>query len=80
MDSQTFINIVAGAMLALLGWLGRILWEAVTELRTDLHRIEVDLPSSYVKKEELSGALRIISDKLDKIWDKLDDKADKKAI
>ena len=79
MDSQTLINLASGATLAVFGWFARVIWEAVTALREDLHRIEIELPTSYVRKEELSEALRSISDKLDKIWDKLDEKADKRG-
>lgn len=79
MDQQTIINLGAGAILAVFGWFARVLWDAVAALREDLHKIEVDLPSSYVRKEEFADALRTISDKLDKIWDKLDEKADKRS-
>lgn len=79
MDQQTLINLAAGTSLAVFGWFARVMWEAVTALREDLHRIEVELPSSYVKKEEFAEALRAISDKLDRISDKLDEKVDKRG-
>lgn len=79
MDQQTIINLAAGACLAVLGWFARVIWEAVAELRRDIHSIEVELPSAYVRKDEFSEALRIIFEKLDRIADKLDDKADKRA-
>lgn len=79
MDQQTIINLSAATAIAVIGWFARVLWEAVTELRKDLHAIEVELPSSYVRKEEFAEALRSISDKLDRIADKLDDKVDKRG-
>lgn len=79
MDQQVIFNLAAGSILAVLGWFARVLWEAVAALREDLHRIEVELPSSYVRKDEFSDALYAITDKLDKIWDKLDDKMDKRG-
>lgn len=77
MDTQTLINFATGSFLALLAWLARTLWDAVTKLKDDLHRVELELPTSYVRKEDFSDALKSISDKLDRICDRLDDKADK---
>lgn len=79
MDQQTIINLAAGTALAVFGWFARVLWEAVNELRRDLHDIEIQLPSNYVRKEEFAEALRTISDKLDRISDKLDEKVDKRG-
>lgn len=78
MDTQTLINFATGSFIALLAWLGQTLWDAVTKLKDDLHRIELELPTSYVRKEDFSETLRNISEKLDRIYDRLDEKADKK--
>jgi hypothetical protein len=76
MDQDVF-NYIVGSLLALLGWLGRTLWDAVARLKDDLKRIEVDLPSTYVKKTELESRLDKIESVLDKIWYKLESKVDK---
>ena len=78
MDTQTLINFATGSFIALLAWLGQTLWDAVAKLKDDLHRIELELPTSYVRKEDFSESLRGISEKLDRIYDRLDEKADKK--
>ena len=72
MDTQTLINLALGALLALVGWLARQLWEAVERLKADLHHIEVDLPSNYVKREEFSESLKEIKDLCRQIFDKVD--------
>lgn len=74
---QSLINYLIGGCLALLGWLGRTLWDAVGSLKDDLKRIEVDLPTTYVKKTELDNRLDKIETILDKIWDRLESKVDK---
>lgn len=79
MDQQTIINLSAGIAVAIFGWFARVIWEAVVELRKDIHDIEVTLPSHYVRKDEFSDALKVIFDKLDRIADKIDEKADKRA-
>lgn len=77
MDTQTLVNISAGAVLAVLGWFARVLWEAVTALREDLHKLEVDLPSNYIRRDEFQDGMKEIKDMLGKIFDRLDNKADK---
>lgn len=77
MEFQPVINVVGGAVLAGMGWFARQLWEAVQELRRDLHQIEVDLPNRYVNKVEYAADVREVKQLLQKIFDKLDTKADK---
>ena len=77
LQPQLIINIVAGVLLSGLGWFGRQLWDAVRELRSDLHKLEVDLPKSYTTKDDFTTAMKKVSDGLQRIYDKLDNKADK---
>jgi hypothetical protein len=79
MDTQTLINFAMGSLLALIGWLARQLWEAVERLKADLHQIEVDLPSRYVRREEFSDALKEIKDLCRQIFDKVDSLEKRKA-
>ena len=72
MDTQTLINFALGALLALIGWLARQLWEAVERLKQDLHDIEVELPSNYVKRDEFAESLKEIKDLCRQIFDKVD--------
>ena len=74
---QDLFNYIVGAVLALLGWLGRTLWDAVNALKEDNKEIEVDLPTNYVKKTELDSRLHKIETMLDKIFDRLESKVDK---
>lgn len=76
MDQST-INMVFGAILAVTGWFARILWEAVQTLKSDLHKVEVDLPKSYVSKFDMDKRMDHIEDMFKRIYDKLDGKADK---
>ena len=77
MDAQTTINLIGGSMLAVLGWVGRSVWEAVREIRSDLHDLEVELPKSYVTKDDFSSTMKHIESMFQRISDKLDHKADK---
>jgi hypothetical protein len=79
MDTQTLINFALGALLALVGWLARQLWEAVERLRSDIHELEVELPSRYVRREEFSEGIREIKDLCRQIFDKVDSLEKRKA-
>jgi len=77
MDTQTLMNFVGGAAIAIGGWFAREVWGAVKELRSDLHELEVDLPKSYVSRFDLDKRMDHIEDMFKRIYDKLDAKADK---
>jgi hypothetical protein len=76
-DPQQLINLMGGIAIAAGGWFAREMWGAVKELRRDLHQIEVDLPRSYVSKVDLDRRMEHIEDMFQRIYDKLDEKADK---
>jgi hypothetical protein len=76
MDQST-INLALSAALAIAGWFARQLWEAVKALKDDIHRIEADLPKSYVLKTDLDKRMDHIEGMFQRIYDKLDGKADK---
>lgn len=77
MDLQTILNLTGAAILAIMGWFARQLYDAVENLREDLHQIEVDMPRSYVSKADFSDTMKEIRGIVEKIYDKLDNKADK---
>jgi len=77
MEPQTIINLIAGSILMVVGWLARELWVAVKELRADLHRIEIEMPTNYIRRDEFSEGMKEIKEMLRQIFDKMDGKADK---
>ena len=76
-DYQTLIDIVGGAILTVAGWLLRELWGAVKELQRDLNKLEANMPKEYVLKVDLDQRMKHIEDMFQRIYDKLDGKADK---
>ena len=65
---QHLIKVVGGACLAAVGWFCREIWDSLKILREDVHRIEINLPESYIKRSEIEIRL----DKIDARFDKLD--------
>lgn len=77
MDSQTVINALGAVVMAGIGWAARELWGAVKALRSDLQKLEVALPTNYVNKNDFTQTMKHIEDMFQRIYDKLDGKADK---
>ena len=77
MDWQHFINLGGGAALSVLGWFARQLWDAVKTLQNDLNRLELSISDNYVKKDDFKEGVKELKDMLAKIFDKLDNKADR---
>ena len=77
MELQSLMNIGVGIVLAGVGWFSRQIWDAVSELRRDIHDIEVELPKIYVRKDEFTEVIKEVKAMLEKIFDRLENKADK---
>ena len=77
METQSVLNFLGGAAVAVGGWFAREIWGAVKELRKDLHAIETDLPKTYVSKFDMDKRMDHIEAMFQRIYDKLDGKADK---
>jgi hypothetical protein len=77
MEWQTLINIGAGSVLAVIGWFARELWEAVNAMKKDLHRLEVKLAKDYTTHQDMNARFDKLEGILERIFDKIDTKADK---
>jgi hypothetical protein len=77
METQAIINFVLLSAVGIGGWFAREVWGAVKELRTDLHTIESNLPKEYVLKTDMDKRMEHIEHMFQRIYDKLDGKADK---
>lgn len=81
---QTIINFILGLFGMILGFMLRVLWQSVKDLRTEdrlladkVNNIEVLVAGQYIKRDEFQQFSEAIFKKLDKIEDKLDGKEDK---
>jgi len=83
-DAQTIINIMAGAIGILFGWVLNNVRQSVMQLQQQdqsladkVQRIEVLVAGEYVKRDDMDKLTAAIFTKLDRIESKLDGKADK---
>lgn len=77
MEFQDIVNVIVGSVLSVLGWFARQLWDAVQELKHDMKSLEVNLPTHYVRKEDLEARFDKFETMLTRIYDKLENKVDK---
>lgn len=77
MEFQPVFNLVGGAVLVAVGWWCKEIWNSVKSLKEDIRAIEVDLPKHYVSKADIESRLDKIDATLERIFDKLENKADK---
>lgn len=60
--SQDLINWLFAAFGAAIGWIMKIVWDAMTDLRKDVKQIERDLPEVYARKDDFREAVREMRD------------------
>jgi hypothetical protein len=77
MEHQQVINMFLGVGMTVVGWFARELWAAVKELKADLAKLREDLPKEYVSRDDYKDDIRDIKGMLAKIFEKLENKADK---
>ena len=61
-EHQDVINWLFIGFGAAIGWLLKVIWDAITRLKDDMKRIERDLPSIYVRKDDFRLAVADIKE------------------
>jgi len=73
MDFQLLFNIACSIVGTIAGWLFKVLWDAIQDLKEDVKEIE----RGYVMKDDYRIDIADIKGMLARIFDKIDLKADK---
>jgi ribosome maturation protein Sdo1 len=60
--TQDVLNWLFAGFGAAVGWILKVVWDAVTDLKHDVKQIERDLPEIYVRKDDFREAVREIRD------------------
>lgn len=72
---------VGAALLSLIsgviGWWCKELWNAHKELHASVAALKEDLPISYVRKDDFQEFIREFRTTMERLFNKLDSKADK---
>ncbi len=59
---QTVLNWLFAAVGATTGWILKVLWDAMQDLKKDVASIERNLPAVYVRKDDFREATRELKD------------------
>lgn len=74
---QSVFNWLVGGVGAAFGWILKVIWDAVTELRQDMKDLNKEVHEDFVRKEDYRVDIAEIKQMLARIFDKLDNKVDK---
>jgi uncharacterized UPF0160 family protein len=77
MDTQSLLNLLFSSAGLILGWFLRELWAAVKDLKSDLAKLREELPKEYVTKDDYRQDIKELKEMLNKLFDRLNNKADK---
>lgn len=77
MDMQTLWGVLLSCAVGLIGWFARELWYGQAALRKELADHKQKTAEEYVTKIDFKDALTDLRSIMQRIYDKLDDKADK---
>lgn len=78
MDFQIAFNLALSVVMMLSGWMIRCVYDAINKLRNDQVQLERLMYADFVKKDDYREDIREIKSMLSGIFNKLDNKEDKK--
>lgn len=77
MDSQDIFNAAITLSGAFGGWILKTIWDAIKDLKTEVRELNREVNQDFVRREDFKDSISDIKEMLNKIFDKLDNKADK---
>lgn len=54
------------------GWVLKILWDAISDLKVDMRQIERDLPEVYLRKDDWKEDMRQLREDMQRNFDKIE--------
>lgn len=64
---QTILNWLFIGFGAAAGWLLKVVWDAIKDLKDDMKQIERNLPEIYVRKDDFRGAMKDMRDDIHEV-------------
>lgn len=77
MEGQQLFNAVLTLGSAVIGWILKAVWESIKDLKNEIKELTVEVHQDFVRRDDFKDSMKEIKDMLSKIFDKLDEKADK---
>jgi hypothetical protein len=77
LSAQTLFDVIMALVSGLGGWVLGTMWQEIKAAREDHADLLKTLPETYARRDDVAEALERINKGLERIFDKLDGKADK---
>lgn len=88
MEGQTLFNILIGLSGAMGGWILKMIWDAVSELRKEMKELNREVNQDFVRREDFKESIaevkadmkegfREVKDMISLLFDKVNEKADR---
>ena len=77
MESQDIFNAAITLSGAFGGWILKTIWDAIKDLKAEVRELNREVNQDFVRREDFKDSIVEIKEMLNKIFDKLDNKADK---
>jgi hypothetical protein len=77
MDSQYVFNIIMSLAGVMGGWVLKTIWDSIRDLKDEIRALSFEVHQDFARRDDFKEAIKEVKDMLVRIFDKLDDKADK---
>lgn len=77
MENQQLFNLIIAISGAMGGWMLKVIWDAIRDLKQEVREVSQTMHNDFVRREDFSEAVKRIEYMCERIFDKLDNKADK---
>ena len=77
MENQQLFNLIITVCGVLAGWMLKIIWDAIQDLKDEIRDLGKEVHADFVRREDFSDAVKRIEVMCGKIFDRLENKADK---
>ena len=77
MNEQHLFNVIIAIAGVFGGWLLKLIFDAITELKTDMKELNQEIHEDFLRKDDYRIDITDIKTMLNRIFEKLDSKVDK---
>ena len=72
MDSQNIFDWVIGIGGAVIGWMLKVIWEAIRDVRIEIKELDKQMHDDFVRRDDFKEAIREIKDDMREGFNKVD--------
>jgi hypothetical protein len=77
MSEQQLFNVIVAIAGVFGGWLLKLIFDAITELKTDMKELNQEIHEDFLRKDDYRIDIADVKIMLNRIFEKLDNKVDK---